>query len=167
MIPQSFFPVAFATDTVYGLGAPLNDSDALDRLYALKERPHRQPMQILVADRAMATRWIEVGENDPIDVQSRIYPLHTQVIADIDARLINEGGVAVRLPRHDELCAYIADLGVPLVATSANKRGEPALCDARAVREAFPDLALVVTGECRGTASSVWDMRTHPPTRLR
>ena len=157
---------AFATDTVYGLGAPCNDSAAIDALYRVKDRPDSQPMQVLVASRAMAEALVHIAPNQPIDAETRIYPARAN--AAIDPRLIAHGGIGVRLPNHQALQDYIRGLGVALAASSANLRGEPALCSAEAVKAVFPDIPIVVAGHCpSGTGSQLWDMREEPPKRLR
>ena len=157
---------AFATDTVYGLGACCNDTDAIDALYLLKERPDSQPMQILVASRAMAETLVQIDPSQPIDAKTRIYPAREG--AAIDLRLIANGGIGLRLPNHQALQDYIQNLGVPLAATSANLRGKAALCSAESVQAVFPDIPIVVAGDCRGgIGSEIWDMREQPPKRLR
>ena len=46
--------VAFPTETVYGLGADATNSDAIDRLYQAKGRPHNNPLIIHVYDKTIA-----------------------------------------------------------------------------------------------------------------
>ena len=157
---------AFATDTVYGLGASCYDPEAIDALYRLKERSASQPMQVLVADRAMAETLVHVAPHQPIDAKTRIYP--ARIGTAIDPRLIADDGIGVRLPNHQALQDYIHHLGVPIAASSANLRGKPALCDAEAVQVVFPDIPIVVAGDCSGgSGSEVWDMRTQPAQQLR
>src|SRR5438105_719801 len=43
-------PIAFPTDTVYGVGAAAFDAAAVLRLYAIKRRPLTQPIPLLIAD---------------------------------------------------------------------------------------------------------------------
>lgn len=42
--------VAFPTDTVYGLGALVDDSVAIRRIFEIKERPSAQALPVLTAD---------------------------------------------------------------------------------------------------------------------
>ena len=156
----------FATDTVYGLGAACDDCVAIDTLYRLKNRPASQPMQVLVADRAMAELLVHIDHTEPIDAQTRIYPARKNV--SIDARLIADEGLGVRMPDHRALQNYIYGLGVPIAATSANLRGAPSIFQEDAVRKVFPDIPIVVTGDCgAGESSQIWDMRYESPRRLR
>ena len=41
--------VAFPTDTVYAVGASLNDEAAIDKLFEVKQRPKDNPVSVLVA----------------------------------------------------------------------------------------------------------------------
>src|SRR5262245_37426485 len=45
-------PIAFPTDTVYGVGAAALDAAAVLRLYAVKHRPLAQAIPLLIADEA-------------------------------------------------------------------------------------------------------------------
>src|SRR5262245_55990200 len=49
---RSGAPIAFPTDTVYGVGAAASDSKAVLRLYAVKRRPRTQAIPLLIADQA-------------------------------------------------------------------------------------------------------------------
>ena len=163
MMPDVFI---FATDTVYGIGARCDDRCGIDQLYRLKDRAAEQPMQVLVASHVMAASLVHLGPGHILDAETRIYS--ARVDAPVDPRLICDGGIGVRQPRHHMLRDYILGLGGAIAATSANLRGEPALCNAEDVAAVFPGIPIVVTGDCSGgTSSQLWDMRWQPPKRLR
>ena len=158
--------IAFATDTVYGLGARFDDTAALSALYHLKNRSDDQPMQILVADRAMAATLVDLPDAQPLDAHTRIYPLRPGV--QIDGRIVADGGVGVRMPDLAALRDYIQNIGVPLVASSANLHGLQPLRTVKAVREAFPAIPVVIAEDrLDGHPSQLWDIRAQPPKRLR
>ncbi len=50
--------VAFPTETYYGLAVDALDEAALERLWALKQRPADKVVALIVADRAMAGRCV-------------------------------------------------------------------------------------------------------------
>ena len=58
--------MAFPTETVYGLGANALDADAVERIFAAKERPHWDPVIVHVADvaraRGLTLAWPEAAE---------------------------------------------------------------------------------------------------------
>ena len=44
--------VAYPTDTVYGLGACMTDTAAVDRIFQVKGRPKGMALPVLLADRS-------------------------------------------------------------------------------------------------------------------
>ena len=121
--------VAFATETVYGLGADATNGAAVARLYAAKGRPRFNPLIVHVADPAAAQR---LGRFDaaasalaaafwpgPLTLvlpKTQDCPVAELATAGLDT-------IAVRLPDHPVARALIAAAGRPLVAPSANRSG--------------------------------------------
>ena len=161
--------IAFATDTVYGVGCLLGDRTGLDHLYALKQRPADQPAQLLVSSRAMAMRYALIRDHQPIDAASRLYLLRAQYQPFWDGRLVKQGKISLRCPNHAALCAQISTLGIPLVASSANRRGQPPLLSAVGVRQEFSHIPLIIHDDetLSGQPSAIWDMSVDPPICLR
>ncbi len=67
--------VAFATETVYGLGAVATDEKAVARIYAAKGRPAINPLIVHVADieqaRTCATEWPDDGGDPRLSILAR------------------------------------------------------------------------------------------------
>ena len=85
--------------------------------------------------------------------------------------LMIDGGktCGFRLPGHDFIRRMIGKSGVEMVATSANRSGEPAITDGVTARREFGgrvDL-IIDGGEVSGTASTVLDLSVFPPRILR
>jgi L-threonylcarbamoyladenylate synthase len=167
--------VAFPTDTVYGLGAQAFQPAAVARLYAVKERPARLPIPLLLPDPAVLP-----------DVCTDISPLVRQLaehfwpgalslvlrrvsrVPDV----VTAGGptVAVRVPDHPLVRELCRRLGAPLAATSANRHGRPPPVTAGAVEAALAGrIPLILDGgPCPGgVASTVLDLTVSPPVVLR
>jgi L-threonylcarbamoyladenylate synthase len=120
-------PIAFPTDTVYGVGAAALDAAAVLRLYEVKRRPLTQAIPLLIADPADLA---SVAAATPPIAQrlARLWPgaltLVLPAAPGLPAALLAGGAtVAVRLPDHAWLRALIRALGEPLAATSANLHG--------------------------------------------
>jgi len=142
--------VALPTETVYGLAARADLPEALRRLRALKGRD---------ADRALT--W-HVGERAALDRFPRPSPMArrlarrywpgplTLVLPGVPAGLegaAQEGWTGVRLPAHEGTSRLLAALDFPVVATSANRAGEPPLSGADEIAARFGEgLALVLDG---------------------
>src|SRR5262245_5519157 len=119
-------PIAFPTDTVYGVGAAARDATAVLRLYAVKQRPYTQAIPLLIAD---ADDLASVADAPPLALRlARLWPgaltLVLPAAPDLPPELLAGGTtVAVRLPDHAWLRGLIRALGEPVAATSANLHG--------------------------------------------
>ena len=168
-------PVAFPTDTVYGIGVHGFQSEAAERLYALKQRPAHMPIPLLLSDVAMVrATCIDIP---PIvwRLAERFWPGGLSLVLNRSPAVpdaVTSGGatVAVRLPDHRWVRELGRRLGAPLAATSANLHGKPSPITADDVMEAFEGLLPLILdgGPCRGgVPSTVLDLAVTPPTILR
>ncbi len=118
----------YPTDTVWGLGCDATDSDAVERIFALKQRSDSKSLIILVSDADMLCKYVRAIPPMAIDLleindrpMTIIYPegvgLSEKVIAE-------DGSVAIRIPKNEFCCAMIKAFGRPVVSTSANISGE-------------------------------------------
>jgi L-threonylcarbamoyladenylate synthase len=115
--------VAFPTDTVYGLGAALFDVEAIDQLYAVKERDTAKAISVLLGNvEALAQVTNGMGEAAERLAQ-RFWPGPlTLVVARhpaLPANLSPLPTVGVRMPDHPAALALLNRAG-PLAVTSAN-----------------------------------------------
>jgi hypothetical protein len=66
-VPRNGGLVAFATETVYGLGADATNSQAVARIFAAKGRPATNPLIVHVVDTAAAKRYAGAEEISEIN----------------------------------------------------------------------------------------------------
>ena len=123
------FPVAIATETVYGLAADATNAEAVARIYEAKGRPSFNPLIVHVPDLTAAER---IGEfRDEARVLAERYwpgPLTLVVPLRSDAgiaSLVTAGlsTIALRVPAHPAMQALLRRTGRPLAAPSANASG--------------------------------------------
>lgn len=121
--------VAFATETVYGLGGDARDDLAVARIFDAKGRPRFNPLIVHVADLDMAERYA-VFDARARDLAAAFWPgpltmvlplrlgagLSHLVTADLPS-------VAVRIPAHPAALALLRAFDGPLAAPSANPSG--------------------------------------------
>jgi L-threonylcarbamoyladenylate synthase len=174
-------PVAFATETVYGLGARADDAAAVARVYAAKGRPADHPLIVHVADAAAAEAFA-----DPLPPLARrlidaLWPGPLTVIVPrragmAEAAAGGQGTVGLRCPAHPVAQALLraaAARGVPGVAApSANRFGRVSPTRAAHVQSEFaevlPGLAVLDGGDCDvGIESSIVDCSRGRPVLLR
>ena len=166
--------VALRTDTLYGLMADATRTEAVGKVYKLKQRSAGKPLSVLVADMAMAEEFALI-EGPARDAVGALWPGPVTVVLMArgglaDAVLGEEGSVAVRMPSAVLPREVIAQAGVPVTGTSANRSGEVGARNADDVIAAFGDeIDLVLdAGDVVDTAASTLiDLRCRPPIILR
>jgi len=135
--------VAFPTDTVYGLGALAENEGAVERIFALKQRPKNMPLPLLVSDMSHLTELAATPGPLARRLASRFWPGGLTLIvpaSDKVPKFIGGGRkVALRIPDDAVALALIRDLGKPIVGTSANLTGRRAAITAAEVKRCFGD----------------------------
>jgi len=123
--------VAFATETVYGLGANALDPDAVAAIFAAKQRPAWDPLIVHLASADQLPLIAEI----PASLASRISQLTSvfwpgpltlllpRSIAIPEAVTAARELVGVRIPAHPAAQALLAAAGLPIAAPSANLFG--------------------------------------------
>ncbi len=121
--------IAFATETVYGLGGDARDDLAVARIFDAKGRPRFNPLIVHVADMASAERYAVFDATarnlaatfwpGPLTLVLALRPdagLSPLVTADLQS-------VAIRIPAHPAALALLRAFDGPLAAPSANPSG--------------------------------------------
>ena len=167
--------VAVPTDTVYGIAADMALPDAIERLFAAKQRPPEKAVAVLLADVDQA--WA-LGVETPAAraLGERFWPGGLTLVLPVRPGVVLPrvlaGGhpkVGIRVPDHDAPRALARALG-PLPTTSANVSGMPDLRDAAEIAARLGDaVALVLDGGpiSGGPASTVVDCTLEWPSILR
>lgn len=167
--------VAFATDTVYGLGAHGFAPEAVARLYEVKGRPTNLPIPLLLPDaEALESVCVEIP-SVTWRIAERFWPGGLTLVlhrAPAVPNIVTAGGptVAVRVPDHQLVRELCRRLGAPLAATSANRHGQPASITAAEVQAALGGCIPLILdgGTCPGgVASTLLDLTVSPPAILR
>jgi L-threonylcarbamoyladenylate synthase len=167
--------VAFATETVYGLGADACDPAAVARIFAAKGRPADNPLIVHLAAADELAR--VVGRVTPLarSLAATFWPGPLTLVLEArpDVPRVTTGGldtVAVRVPGHPVATAVLEAAGIPVAAPSANRSGRPSPTSAAHVAaDLGTEVALIVDGgACPiGVESTVVDARGARPVVLR
>lgn len=123
------YPVAVATETVYGLAADATNGEAVARIYEAKGRPSFNPLIVHVLDLAAAEK-LGVFGDEACALAERYWPGPLTIVvprrADCgiaDLATAGLASIAIRVPAHRATRALIEASGVPLAAPSANPSG--------------------------------------------
>lgn len=163
--------VGVPTDTVYGLAASLAAPGAPAQLFAVKGRPERVALPVLVADADAAAELAPLGP-EAERLAERFWPgALTLVLRRRRGVEVDLGGdattIGLRVPALDATRSLLRVAG-PLATTSANHHGEPPATTAGAVASLSAAVALVLdAGELTGAPSTVVDLTGDTPRLLR
>jgi len=149
--------VAHPTETCYGLACDLTNADAVERLFALKKRPTREPVSALFPSVDEAKKYVEWGEEaeklarqylpGPLTIVLPLRDVMEEGYPPI-VRLPDQETLGIRVSSHPVAHELARKAGVPLSTTSANVHGKPSPYSAEDIREQFlhehlrPDLIL-------------------------
>jgi len=170
--------VAFATETVYGLGADACNDDAVASIYAAKGRPVGHPLIVHVASVDAALAFCPTLGSSAQRLVAECWPGPLTVIVPrrpgvARAAAGGQDTVGLRMPAHPVALALLreaAAMGVMGVAApSANRFGRVSpTTAAHVVQEFGPSLWVLDGGACEvGIESTIVDCTREPPSLLR
>lgn len=146
----------YPTDTIWGIGCDARNGEAVEKLYAIKERDHSKSMIILVE----SGKWKVESDGRPTT-----YILPKEIwqgemgLEVADNLAAADGTLGIRMPKHPFCQAVIKELGAPIVSTSANLSGHPSPQNYEEIEEELrrridycvPPLAEFLSEETRGS----------------
>ncbi len=154
-------PVVIPTETVYGLAANIFIDQAIEKVYALKQRPFHNPLIV------------HIGRMEDLDIVAREIPPIARRLAEKFwpgpltlvlpkqpgiSNKITAGGdsVAVRMPKHPVALALLQLANFPLAAPSANPFNYLSPTTSDDVRRIFPQLQdrILEGGPCQSGIES-------------
>ena len=121
--------VSFATETVYGLGANALDVNAVARVFAVKNRPHFDPLIVHIAERTWLPRLVTVWSATAERLANHFWPGPLTLVlpkTELVPDLVTSGlpSVALRMPSHPLALELLRLANVPVAAPSANLFGQ-------------------------------------------
>lgn len=117
--------LAFPTDTVYGVGALLNDEHAIHKIYELKQRDYSKPLAILVADINQIKDL--VVDYSLVEKAAQFWPGAITFIFEkknVSDLISKYSTVGIRIPDSDIAREILREVG-PMAVTSVNLSGQP------------------------------------------
>jgi L-threonylcarbamoyladenylate synthase len=167
--------IAFATETVYGLGADALNQLAVARIFEAKGRPHFDPLIVHVADPEWLERLVRSVPENARRLIDRFWPGPLTLVLPKTALvpdLVTAGlpSVAVRMPAHPSALDLLRQAATPIAAPSANLFGQVSPTTAQHVADQLgPRIDYILDGgPCSvGLESTVLDLSGQFPTLLR
>ena len=144
--------VALPTETVYGLAANALEPEAVEKIFAAKGRPERNPIIVHVEGISMARECVAVWPDAAAQLAKAFWPGPLTLVlpkADCIPTVVTAGGgtVGVRWSSHPLMQAVIRACRFPLAAPSANMSSHISPTNAEHVRAQMGEaLPLIVDG---------------------
>ncbi|BFZ59034.1 hypothetical protein YB2330_000035 [Saitoella coloradoensis] len=179
-------PVAFPTETVYGLGADARKTESVRNIYAAKKRPADNPLIVHIGSLTQLRHLLRTSpsQNDKDLIPAIYHPLIEKfwpgaltIVLPIPepspiSALVTAGQstFAVRLPSHPLALALLLHSGCPLAAPSANASTRPSPTLASHVHTDLGSrIPLILDGGASnvGVESTVVNGLVNPPIVLR
>lgn len=122
--------ILYPTDTIWGIGCDATKAEAVEKVYALKQRKDSKSMIVLLDEEPKLNRYVkdvpglawdilEMSEEPLTIIYDDARNLAPNVIAE-------DGSVGIRVTQDSFCQQLIRKFGKPIVSTSANISGEAA-----------------------------------------
>ncbi len=131
--------IIYPTDTTYGIGCDIYNRKAIKRIFQIKQRDQRKPFSFICNDLAEISTYAQVS-NFAFKIIKRHLPGAYTFVLDAtkivpESLSTKQKTVGIRMPENAICKAIVAELGNPLVTTSANTSGEDTPQDPRDIQE--------------------------------
>jgi len=168
--------VAHATETCYGFACDLQNPEAIERLFAIKQRSPSQPVSALFESLEQAQvflEWNTLAQDlalthlpGPLTIilKQRTDAPHPLYVTPLATRNSQLATIGTRISSHPTAQSLIEHFGSPIATTSANIHGEPNTFSTEDIQTQFtdeehkPDLLLDDGPLAENDASTVIDV---------
>jgi L-threonylcarbamoyladenylate synthase len=121
--------ILYPTDTIWGIGCDATNTEAVKKIFALKQRDEAKSMIVLLDNENKLESYIQEVPSiayDLIEYAENPLTLVMPGAKNLSPALISsDGSVGIRVARHEFCQQLIQKLRKPLVSTSANISGKP------------------------------------------
>jgi L-threonylcarbamoyladenylate synthase len=121
--------ILYPTDTVWGLGCDATNPEAVDKIFALKQRPPQKSCILLLADRRDLLQYVTALDLSVFEYLENVTKPTTVIYPDVTGvaeNLISEDGTVAFRVVDEPFCKHlIKRFRKPIVSTSANISGAP------------------------------------------
>ncbi len=146
--------VIFPTDTAFGIGCRIDDREAVDRLFRIRQRPRDKATPVLVDSIGMAKQYYADPDDTVEALMHAHWPGALTIVAPCRTDVVYEpvrgsgATIGLRMPDHETILSIIGGVGVPLLGPSANFHGKQT---PHAFEDVDPELIALVDAIVPGT----------------
>jgi L-threonylcarbamoyladenylate synthase len=121
--------ILYPTDTVWGIGCDASNSEAVEKVFKLKQRNDSKALICLVADDRMLQKYVKKIPDvafDIFDVSEEPITIIYDDAQNLAKNLIaDDNSIAIRIPNDDFCFQLLRRFNGAIVSTSANISGMP------------------------------------------
>jgi len=121
--------ILYPTDTIWGLGCDAINEDAVQRIYAIKNRVDSKSMLVLMENAALIERYVDEVPDiayDLIELTDKPLTIIYNAAKNLAKNLIaDDGSIGIRITSEAFSSELIRRFKRPIVSTSANISGNP------------------------------------------
>jgi len=158
--------LAFPTDTLYGIGVKAGLSEAVDRLYKVKDRDNTKPLILLGSTVAQFQAYLSNPKLLYHPLMNTYWPGPLTVILPFEKKSElyfgqeDPDSIGIRIPDDTVLLDLFSFLDFPLLTTSANPSGSSPFREGRSVQRwllsrSTQEMIVLDGGEIETTPSTV------------
>lgn len=133
--------ILYPTDTVWGIGCDATNSEAVEKIYKLKQREDSKALICLVADDRMLKKYVKKIPDvayDILDVTEEPITIIYDEPQNLAENLVaSDNTIAIRIPNDDFCFQLLRRFNAAIVSTSANISGFPT---PKSFKEISPDI---------------------------
>lgn len=122
--------VIFPTDTLYALSCNAASSEAVKKLYIIKQRDESKPLPIFIKSLEEALKYAEFDEPS-LKLAKEFWPGSLTIVVKAkqdkfaENAIAKDGTVALRVPSSGVVAEIMKQVDFPIIGTSANLAGRP------------------------------------------
>lgn len=135
--------VVYPTETAYGLGCDATNQKAVDLIFAIKQRDKEKILPVIVGSLTMAEKWAVFTDKEK-ELAQKFWPGPLTLILPAKKKLAEgclaqDNTIALRVSGNDLARGLAEQLGMPIVATSANLSGTGEIYDIKEFKNVFAE----------------------------
>lgn len=166
--------LVYPTETLYGLGALVSSTEAVERIFHIKGRDSNMSLPILVRDFKMLEEYASMPAKYK-EILQKLMPGPFMAILKLNSDLnpLITGGkdtIGIRISSNNFVTLLMEELNVPLISTSANLSGTANIYDIDSLISVFGDKVDLVVDSgsiSPSKGSTIVDFTIDPPRILR
>lgn len=135
--------ILYPTDTIWGIGCDATNSEAVEKIYKIKQRAESKAMLVLINDSSELDKYVESVPDiayELIDVTVKpLTIIYDDAIGLASNLIASDGSVGIRVTKEEFSNQLCKRLKKPIVSTSANISGKKTPATFREIDNAILD----------------------------